>query len=183
MTATMTVEQILAANKTAMADAQALAAAAFAGFEKLVALNLSATKAALFETTSDFSSTFSAQNPADALAAQASMIKPLAEKAIAYGREVYAIAVGTTSELSVAAEGKIAEAQKALSSSLEEMAKSAPAGTESLVAVVKSAVAAGQNAIESAKASAKKAVEVVEAQVNTVTDNALSAVKTANAKK
>jgi phasin family protein len=179
----MNVEQILAANKTAAADAQALAATAFAGFEKLVALNIAATKAALFETSSDFSSAFSAQNPADALAAQASLVKPLAEKAIAYGREIYAIAAGTTAELSVAAEGKIAEAQKALASSLEEMAKSAPAGTESMVAVVKSAVAAGQNAIESAKASAKKAVEAVEQQVNTVTDNALNAVKTTSRKK
>jgi phasin family protein len=180
---TLNVEQILAANKTAMADAQALAATAFAGFEKLVALNLAATKTALFETTGDLSSAFDAKNPTDALAAQASLVKPLAEKAIAYGREVYAIAAGTTAEFSVAAEGKIAEAQKALSNSLEEMAKNAPAGTESMVAVVKSAVAAGQNAIDSAKASAKKAVEVAEKQVTAVTDNALSAVKTNSRKK
>lgn len=183
MTATFNVEQILAANKTAAADAHALAATAFAGFEKLVALNLAAVKDALFETSNDFSSAFSAQNPTDALAAQASLVKPLAEKAIAYGREVYAIAAGTTAELSVAAEGKIAEAQKTLSDSLEEMVKSAPAGTESLVAVVKSAVAAGQNAIDSAKASAKKAVESAEKQVNAVADNALSAVKTNGRKK
>ncbi|NVO08019.1 MAG: TIGR01841 family phasin [Rhodoferax sp.] len=180
---TLNVEQILAANKTAVAEAQALAASAFAGFEKLVALNLATTKSALFDTTADFTSTFSAKSPADALAAQASLVKPLAEKSIAYGREVYAIATGTAAEFTVTAEGKLAEAQKAFAGALDEMAKNAPAGTESVVAVVKSAVAASQNAVETAKASAKKAVEAAEKQVKAVTDNALSAVKTNSRKK
>lgn len=183
MTATLNVEQILAANKTAVADAQALAASAFAGFEKLVELNLATTKSALFDTTGDFASAFSAKTPADALAAQASLVKPLAEKAIAYGRSVYAIAAGTTAELSIAAEGKLAEAQKSFAGALDEVAKNAPAGTESIVAVVKSAVAAGQNAVDTAKASAKKAVELAEKQANSATDAALSAVKTTSRKK
>jgi phasin family protein len=184
MTATtLNVEQILAANKSAVAEAQALAASAFAGFEKLVELNMAATKSALFDTSADFTSAFSAKNPTDALAAQASLVKPMAEKAIAYGRSVYAIATGTAAELSVAAEGKLAEAQKTFAVALDDMAKNAPAGTESVVAAVKSAVVAGQNAVETAKASAKKAVEAAEKQVNAVADNALSAVKTNSRKK
>lgn len=182
MTATLNVEQILAANKTAAAEAQALAATAFAGFEKLVALNVAATKSALFETA-DFSSIFSAKNPTDALAAQASLVKPMAEKSIAYGRSVYAIASETGAELTAAAEGKFAEAQKTAAAALDNMAKNAPAGTESVVAVVKSAVAASQNALETAKASAKKAVEVAEKQANALTDNVLGAVKTNSRKK
>lgn len=183
MTATMTVEQILAANKTAAAEVQALAATAFAGFEKLVALNMAATKSALFDTTADFTSAFSAKNPTDALAAQASLVKPLAEKTLAYGRSVYEIATETGAELSAAAEGKFAEAQKTVATGLETMAKNAPAGTESLVAVVKSAVAASQNALESAKASAKQAVATAEKQAAALADNALSAVKTTSKKK
>jgi phasin family protein len=184
MTATtLNVEQILAANKTAVAEAQALAATAFAGFEKLVALNIAATKSALFDTSADFTSAFSAKNPTDAMAAQASLVKPLAEKSIAYGRSVYAIASETGAELGAAAEAKLAEAQKTATAALENMAKNAPAGTESVVAVVKSAVAASQNALESAKASAKKAVEMAEKQANAVTDNALNAVKTNSRKK
>lgn len=183
MTATLNVEQILAANKTAVAETQALAASAFAGFEKLVALNLATTKSALFDTTGDLAAVFSAKNPTDALAAQASLVKPLAEQAIAYGRSVYAIATGTTAELNVAAEARFAEAQKSVTSALETMAKNAPAGTESLVAVVKSAVAASQNALDSAKASAKKTVEMLEKQATAATDSALGAVKTNSRKK
>ncbi|WP_342620950.1 TIGR01841 family phasin [Rhodoferax sp. GW822-FHT02A01] len=179
---TLNVEQILAANKTAVAEAQALAASAFAGFEKLVALNLAATKSALFDTA-DLTSVLSAKSPTDALAAQASLIKPLAEKSIAYGRSVYAIASETSAELTAAAEGKFAEAQKSATAALDNLAKNAPAGTESVVAVVKSAVAASQNALDTAKASAKKAVEVAEKQANAVTDNVLNAVKTNSRKK
>lgn len=183
MTATLNVEQILAANKTAVAEAQALAATAFAGFEKLVALNVAAAKSALFDTTSDFTSAFSAKTPTDALAAQASLVKPLAEKTLAYGRSVYAIASETGAELGAAAEGKLAEAQKTLAAAMDNMAKNAPAGTESLVAVVKSAVAASQNAMDTAKASAKQAVATAEKQAAALADNALSTVKTTSRKK
>lgn len=179
---TITVDQIVAANKAAVAEAQALTATAFAGFEKLVSLNIATAKAALFDT-SDFTSAFSAKNPTDALAAQASLVKPLAEKTIAYGRSVYAIASETGAELGAAAEGKLADAQKTLTTALDNLAKNAPAGTESVVAVVKSAVAASQNALDTAKASAKKAVEIAEKQAAAVTDNALSAVKTTSRKK
>ena len=44
---TLNLEQIVAANKNAVAEAQALAATAFAGFEKLVELNMAASKALL----------------------------------------------------------------------------------------------------------------------------------------
>ena len=184
MTATtMNVEQILAANKTAVAEAQALAASAFAGFEKLVALNVATTKSALFDTTGDFTSAFSAKNPTDALAAQTALIKPMAEQAIAYGRSVYAIATETSAELTSATEAKLAEAQKAATAAFDNMAKNAPAGSESVFAVVKSAVTASQNALDSAMASAKKAVELAEKQAITATEQALSSVVKAPAKK
>jgi phasin family protein len=179
----MNVEQVLAANKAAVAEAQALAASAFAGFEKLVTLNLATTKSALFDTTGDFASAFSAKNPTDALAAQAAMVKPLAEQAIAYGRSVYAIATETTAELTAATEGKLAEAQKTMAAALETMTKNAPAGTEQVVAAVKAAVVAGQNAMDSAKVSAKKAVEMAEKQAFTATESALNSVKTTSRKK
>ena len=183
MTATMTVEQILAANKTAAAEAQALAATAFAGFEKLVALNMAAAKSALFDTTADFTSAFSAKNPTDALAAQASLVKPMAEKSIAYSRALYSIAQETSAELTKSADAKMAESQKALASAVATMAKNAPAGSESLVAMFTTAVTTGQNAIETAKTSAKKAVEMAEKQTNSMVDSALSSVKTTSRKK
>ena len=179
----LNLEQISAASKNAVAEAQALASAAFAGFEKLVELNLAVTKSVLFDTTGDVYSVFSAKNPTDALAAHASLVKPLAEKTISYGRSVYAIATEAGAEFSKSAEAKLAESQKSFASALEAAAKNAPAGSESVVAVIKTAVTAGQNAIETAKTSAKSAVELVEKQAASVTESALSAVKTTPRKK
>lgn len=180
---TLNVEQILAANKAAMTEAQTVAATALAGFEKLVALNLAATKSAMFDTSADLMSAFSAQSPTDALAAQASLVKPLAEKTVAYGRSVYAIATETSAELTKAAEAKAAESQKVMTSALEQMAKNAPAGSESVVAVIKSAVTASQQALDTAKSTAKKAVEMAEKQAASVTETALNAVKAPSRKK
>ncbi|HOF52101.1 MAG TPA: TIGR01841 family phasin [Rhodoferax sp.] len=180
---TVNVEQIVAANKTAVADAQEIGTIALAGFEKLVALNMAAAKSALFDTSADFMAAFSTQNPTDALAAQASLVKPLAEKSLAYSRSVYAIASETSAELNKIAEGKMAESQKAMSEAVATMAKNAPAGSETVVAMFTSAVNAGQNAIETAKSSAKKAMEMAEKQTTSAVETALSSVKTPSRKK
>lgn len=180
---TFTVEQLVAANKTAVADMQALTATALAGFEKLVELNMAATKSALFDSTPDFMAALGAKTPVDALAAQAALVKPLAEKSIGYSRALYAIAQETGAELSKSAEAKLAESQKAMASAVAALAKNAPAGSESLVAMFSTAVNAGNNAIDAAKTSAKKAVEMAEKQTNAVVDSALSSVKTTSRKK
>jgi phasin family protein len=180
---TLTVEQILAANKNAVVEAQNLASTALAGFQKLVDLNMAATKSALFESNTDVLAAFSTQNPADALAAQAALVKPLAEKSVAYGRSVAAIAAETTAEFTKVAEAKAAESQKAVTAAIESLAKNAPAGSETVVAALKSAVTAGQQAIDTAKSSAQKAVEMAEKQIAAATDNALSAVKTTPSRK
>jgi phasin family protein len=180
---TMTAEQIIAANKAAVAEAQALAATTLSGIEKLVGLQIAATKSALAQSTDDLLSIFSAQTPTDALAAQASLVKPLTEKTISYGRSVYEIASETSAEFTKVAEAKLAESQKVAAATLESFAKNAPAGSESVVAVIKSALVAGQNAVDTAKATAKKAIEAAEKQAAAVADTTLNAVKTTTAKK
>jgi phasin family protein len=180
---TVNIEQIVAANKATVSEVQALAATSLSGFEKLVELNMAAIKSAMLDTSADFMSAFSAQSPSDALAAQASLAKPLAEKSIAYSRAVYAIAQDAGAELTKAVEAKLATSQEALAEVIESMVKSAPAGSESVVAMFTAAVANGQKAIDSAKASAKKAFEMAEKQTNSAVDSALSQVKTTSRKK
>jgi phasin family protein len=183
MTTTFNVDALLSAQKAAATEAQVLASTAFAGFEKLVALNLGVARSALTQTTPDLVSALGAKNPTDALAAQASLVKPLAEQAIAYGRSVYAIATDVGSELSKAAEAQVAAGQKQLDAAVDVLSKNAPAGSEPLVSAYKTAVSAGQNAIAVAKSSALKAVEMADKQTHQLVENALSAVKTPSRKK
>jgi len=170
-------EHFAAATKQSVAEAQGLASSAFLGFEKLVALNLATAKSSLFETSGDFYAVFSAKSPTDALAAHASLAKPIAEKTVAYGRSVMAIATETGAEFTKVAEARIAESQKNFAAALDLLSKNAPSGSDQVVAAIKSAVTAGQQAVDTAKNSVRKVSELIEKQAVSASDAALEAVK------
>jgi phasin family protein len=171
----ITADQITATNKANFEAVKGLTAKSYAGFEKLVELNLAAAKALMTESFGHAQTALAAKDPQQFLALQTGLVQPLAEKATAYGRHVYGIAVETSAEFTKTFEGKAAEAQKAFNQVVENVAKNAPAGTESAVAVFKSALASSQNAIESAQVSARKALQVAESNLTAVTEQALSA--------
>ena len=183
MQTTFNIDALTAAHKTAASDAQALAASSFEGFEKLVALNMSVARTALTQTSPDLLSAFSAKSPSDALAAQASMVKPLAEQAVAYGRSVYTIAADVNAQLTKVAEAQAATGQKQIDATLDAMLQNAPAGSEPMVTAFKTAVTTGQNAIQTAKSSAKKAAEMADQQARQLIDNTMGMVKTTSRRK
>ncbi|MFP3649051.1 TIGR01841 family phasin, partial [Paraburkholderia sp. SIMBA_054] len=71
--------------------------------EKLVALNLQVSKAAIVQNHENVTKAMSGGNPGELLALQASLSQPAAEKAVAYGRQVHEILAGVQSEISAAA--------------------------------------------------------------------------------
>jgi len=171
----MTADQIAAANKANLDTATNLAAKSYAGFEKLVELNLAATKALISESLSHTQAVLGAKDLQQAISLQTGLVAPAAEKTVAYGRHVYGIAVETGAEFTKAFEGKSAQAQQAFNQVVENVAKNAPVGTESAVAAFKSALASGQSAIETAQSTAKQAMAVAEKNFSAVTEQALSA--------
>ncbi len=171
----ITADQIAATNQANLATTMALANKTFAGFEKLVELNMAATKALITESIEHAKSLLSAKDLQQAVELQTSLVAPLAEKSVSYGRHVYGIAVETGAEYTKAAEVKAAETQKVFNQVIENVAKNAPAGTEPAVAVLKSALASGQSAIESAQSSAKQALSMAESNIAVVTEQALNA--------
>ena len=179
----LTAEQIIAAQKANVETLFGLTQKAFEGVEKLVELNVQATKAALAETANNAQAVMSVKDAQELLALQASLFQPLAEKTVAYSRHLYDIASGTGAEFGKAAEAQATEAQAKFMSLVDNAAKNAPAGSETAVAVMKSAVSAANNAMESVQKAVKQATEMAEANFNTVTASAVSAAKTTTAKK
>lgn len=171
------IEQFSATNKANLQALEGFTNQAFAGVEKLVELNLAASKATLGESFNHAKAALSAKDAQEFMALQTSLLQPLAEKSAAYAQHVQAIVTDSTAELSKALEAKTAEAQKAFGGVVENLAKNAPAGTETAVAAFKNALSAGQNAVESAQASAKKAVEVVQSNFTAATKQATDAAK------
>lgn len=170
-----TADQFSATNKANLNTLTGLSTKAFSGFEKLVELNLAAAKAMMTESFSHAQSLLAVKDVQQLMALQTGQVGPTAEKAVAYSRHVYGIAVETSAEFTKALEGQTAEGQKAFTQAIDSLIKNAPAGTESAVAVLKSALASSQSAIESAQSAAKKALALAESNVSAVTEKALSA--------
>ncbi len=173
----LTAEQMLAAQKANVETLFGLTTRAFEGVEKLVELNVTASKAALVEAAETTQNMLSVKDAQELLALQASLFQPLAEKTAAYSRHLYDIASGTTAEFGKQFEGQVADAQKKFLAVVDNAAKNAPAGSETAVAVFKSAVAAGNNALESVQKAVKQAADVAEANFNAVANTAVNASK------
>ena len=179
----MTTDQILAAQKANVQTLFGLTHKAFEGVEKLVELNVTASKAALSEAADAAHSMLTVKDAQELLALQAGLFQPLADKSAAYSRHLYEIASGTSTEFTKAFESQAADVQKGFHNLVDSAAKNAPAGSETAVAVMKSAVAAANNAFESVQKAVKQASDVAEANFNAVATSAATAAKTAAPRK
>ncbi len=156
-------EQIIAANKANLEALEGAAKKAFAGAEKLVDLNMTASKAALGESLNHAKAVMSVKTPQEFMSLQTAFFQPLAEKSAAYFQHVQAIATEGSADFTKQIEANMAEAQKAFTASMDQMVKNAPAGSEAAVAAFQSALSQGQKAVETAQATIKKASATAQA--------------------
>jgi len=175
----LTVDQVVASQKASIETLFGLTHKAFEGMEKLVELNVQASKAALTETANHTQAVLSVKDAQELLALQASLMQPLAEKAAAYSRHLYDIASATNPDLAKIVEGQTEELQQKMMALVDAQVKNAPAGTENVVALVKSAVAAANNAYETVQKAAKQATDVAEANFQAMTSTAVKATQSA----
>jgi phasin family protein len=173
----LTAEQIMASHKANIETLFGLTHKAFEGVEKLVELNMQATKAALAETANHAQAVMGAKDAQEFMALQAGMVQPLAEKTAAYSRHLYDIASAAGADLGKTFEGQAAEAQQKLAGMIDSAAKNAPAGSETTVAMMKSAVTAANNAFESMQKAVKQATDMAESNFNTAATTAVNASK------
>ena len=178
-----TAEQFLAQQKTSIETLFGLSHKAFEGVEKMVELNVQASKAALAEAATHTQAMLNVKDAQEMLALQAGVMQPMAEKAAAYSRHLYDIASNTTTEFSKAVEGQAAEFQSKVVNLVDGAVKNAPAGSETVVAVFKSSVAAATNAYESMQKAVKQASDMAEANLSAVSNTAASAVKATSKKR
>jgi phasin family protein len=179
----LTVEQVMASQKASIETLMGLTSKAFEGVEKIVELNLSASKAAMTESADHAKAMLSVKDAQELMALQSGLLQPLAEKTAAYSRHLYDITTGSTAEMTKAFEGQAAETQKKLMSLVEEATKNAPAGSETAVSMMKNAVAAASSALESVQKAVKQATEAAETNFNAVAASAVDASKTVSKKR
>jgi phasin family protein len=160
---TLIPQQLVAAQQSGLEAIFGLTNKAFEGFEKLVALNLQVGKAALAENQEIVAKALSAGNPGELFALQASLSQPVAEKVVAYGRQVQEIVAGVQSEITAAATAHGEQFRKDAQGFVENLRKNAPAGSESAVAAWNSVLSAANATYDSANKAAKQFVSSVSA--------------------
>ena len=167
-----TPEQITAAHKANLETLFGLTTKAFEGMEKIVELNVAASRAALAEAANHSQAMLNVKDAQGLLALQSSFFQPLAEKTAAYNRHLYNIATSTSSEVSKTLESKGSELQQNFNTLMESTAKNAPVGSETAVAAMKTAVSAASNAFESVQKAVKQASDMAEANMKAMSATA-----------
>jgi phasin family protein len=168
-------EQFAATNKANLDAMLALTAKAFEGVEQLTALNLQVVKAGLGEAAETSLAAVSVKDPQSLLALQAGLLQPAAEKAAAYGRQVYDIVAATKAEVEKVAAEQAAAAQNSFIAAFDAAAKNAPEGSSSGIALFKSAMAAANNAFDGLQKASRQATEAAEANYTAVTGSVVKA--------
>ena len=161
------------------AKAHSAVAAEYRGLsvEKLTELNLQTARNGLSDSANHAQSLMGAKDLQEVVSLQSASLQPLAEKAVAYSRQLADIATGMSTELSKYAESQAADVQKQFVSTVETAMKNAPQGSESAVAAVKNVVSSASAAMESVQKAVKQATDLAEANFNAVAATATKSVK------
>ena len=107
-------ELFIATTKSNIESLESLTKQAFSGFEKLVELNLDASRAVLNESISHTRSVMEIKDAQTMLNLQANFLQSLAEKSAAYGQHLYTVVTGTSADFTKTMQSKMNEAQAKL---------------------------------------------------------------------
>jgi len=164
-----------ATNKAHFEALMGLAAKAFDGVEQITALNLQIVKAGLGDATETGRAVLSAQGPQALFVLQAGLLQPAAEKAGAYGQQIYGIVAGVKAEVEKLVAEQTAAAQAAFIAALEAAGQNAPEGTGYGIELFKSAIATANNAFDGLQKAGRQATEAAQANVAAVSRSAVKA--------
>lgn len=168
-------KEMMETQKAALDAMMAVQGSVFAGFEKLVDLNLKVMKATMDEVSQKTQEAMGVKDAQEAVAMSSSLVQPTAEKAVAYGKHVYDIVAGVQADLAKLTEGKMAESQKHMTELVEQFSRNAPSGAEGTVAMLKSSLAQANAAYDSMTKAAKQAAEAAEKNLHAASAQAFKA--------
>lgn len=177
-----TPEHITEFNKSAIEAALGFAKISFDATERLIGLNLEASKEAFAEATKNAKTLVEVKDVQDLVNLRSKFSESGVEKAMEYGRSVYEVTQAAQQQVSALVEAHTGELNKNVAATIEKAVKSAPAGADVAIAAVKSTVAATAAAVDSITKAAKQVSNFAEAGVKATSEAATAAVKTAKAK-
>ena len=164
-----TTEQFASLQKAQIDSLLTLAHTAFAGMERLAALNLETARNLLDDGAGSARTLLSATDLQTLMTLQGGLVQPTADKLAAWSRSAYEIGATTRDELGKTLDARISEASQSLDSTLDELVKQAPAGTETAtgasVSALKSALGAAGVAYATFSKTARQVGDQLDSQL------------------
>lgn len=151
---------------------------AFDSSERLAALNLNTARALLEDGTASVKAMLAVKSPEELVSLQAALVRPMAEKMLAYYRNCYEVMAQTLEETVKPFESQFAAINKNIASELEKAAAASPVGAEVAVAAVKSSIAAANSTFDQVSRASRQAVEMAESNLTAATEAAVKAIST-----
>lgn len=158
-------EQFSRANRASVETLVTMANTAFAGTERLAALNLNAVRTLLEDSAANTRALLAIKDMQDLVSLQTTLAQPGLDKARVYSRSVYRIASETQEALSEVVEGQVSELNKSASLALGKAVVAAPGGTDLAASAIRSALSAANSAYDSMNKAARQLAKMTEANL------------------
>lgn len=169
-------------GKTNVAQANRLAAIAFANAEKVFQLNLATTRAAIAQGSEGAHAVTAVKDAQDLVALPGKYAESSFHHAVGYAKSLYEISAQAQADYTTVADEALAGYSKGLASWVEKASASAPAGSEVAINALKSSVAATSAAIDQFQKASKQVASFADASVRAAAAKASKAAPVAPAK-
>ncbi len=163
-------EQFSAWNKANVDGALDFARLSLHTTERLLALNLEASRAVLADVTKSAQG-FEAKDFQDVGALRNRVAEAGWNKVSAYSKAAYDVLSNAQAEMAAAWEQRVAEFHHQSAAAIEKAAKSAPAGTEPFIALLKSGLAASASAFDTATKATRQFTNYAESSMKAAAAN------------
>ena len=162
-------------NKANVAQATKLAAIALENAEKVMTLNLNATKLAFAQGVEGASAVAAVKDVQDLIALPTKYAETGVQSVVGYSKSLYELSSAAQAQFSALAEEALAAYTKGLASWVEKASQSAPAGSEVAINAMKSTVAATTAAFDQFNKASKQVVSMADANVRAAAATATKA--------
>ena len=172
-------EQLMAINKANLEAAMKFAGVALHGAERLLELQVKATKSAIADSVETAKAIAAVKDVQQFATLKDTLTQPTIERATAYAKSLYDVTTATQAEFGRLIEEQVAEYNKQVVATLDRMARTAPAGSEVGIAALKSGIAAVNSTYDNLSKVAKQFTEVTQSNFEAVAKQATNGVKKA----
>ena len=162
-------------SKSAIDAAMKFATASFTNAERMIALNLEATKVSLGETAKNAKSLAGIKDAQELNSFSTKTAETGVEFLMGYSKNFYEISNAAQAQYSALVEERVNVFQQSVAETLDKVSKSAPAGSDVAVTALKSGMAASTAAMDNFSKATKQMTAYADNAFKTASDNVAKA--------